>query len=47
MALDRGIKIRVNKDIKDSEYIVKVCLNQENAYLNYKKSNFLKNKEKD
>ena len=46
MALSKGIKIKLNSEIKDSEYIVKVCLNDKNAYLSYKKKNFLRNKDK-
>lgn len=47
VALNQGINIRLSKSIKDSEYIVNMCLNDPNAYLSFKKKNFLKNKEKD
>jgi hypothetical protein len=47
LAINQGIQIKLNKGIKDSEYIVNMCTNDGNAYLSYKKKNFLKNKEKD
>lgn len=47
MALDYGIKIQLNDQIKDSDYIVNMCTNDGNAYLSFKRKNFLKNKEKE
>ena len=47
MALSQGIKVEFNKKMKNSDYILDMCLNEKNAYLNYKKNNFLKNKEKE
>eukprot|EP00347_Sterkiella_histriomuscorum_P014058 403362320 len=46
MAIKQGINIKIDNSIKDSEYIVGICNNDKNAYLNYKKKNFLRNKDK-
>ena len=47
MVIKKGIKLKLSNKIKDSEYIVKACLTDKNAYLSYKKKNFLRNKDKD
>ncbi|CDW74823.1 UNKNOWN [Stylonychia lemnae] len=45
-ALKQGINIKVDNRIKDSDYIVGICNNDKYAFLNYKKKNFLRNKDR-
>jgi hypothetical protein len=47
MAISNNIRLQLNNNITDSEYIVKLCLTDKNAYLSYKRKNFLRNKDKD
>lgn len=47
MVIEKGIRLQYDSDIKDSEYIVKICSNEKDSYFMYKKKNFLNRKEKD
>ena len=47
MILKQGIQLQLSTEIKDSDYIVKICSSEEDSYLNYKRKNFLNNKNKD
>jgi len=44
--LKQGINIKIDNRIKDSDYIVGICNNDKYAFLNYKKKNFLRNKDR-
>jgi hypothetical protein len=37
----------MDTEIKDSEYIVKICSTEKDSYYEYKKKNFLNKKEKE
>jgi hypothetical protein len=47
LAISKNINLKLDTQIKDSEYIVQMCENSNNAYLSFKRSNMLRNKEKE